>query len=181
MNGQVDARTDEELVAAVNDGDADAFAALYYSYRDWVVRLAWRFTGHDQDALDVLQETFAYLLGKFPGFSLSARMTTFLYPVVKNTALNLRRKNARYASGGEALSEIPAPPEPDDSRSELSVCLTDLPDPQREVLLMRYVDDLTLSQIATALAIPVGTVKSRIYHALQTLRSDARARRYFEE
>jgi len=70
--------SDQELIELVNEGDADAFEALYRRYRDWVYHLAWRFTGNQQDALDVLQETFTYLLGKFPGFSLTASMT-YLY------------------------------------------------------------------------------------------------------
>src|SRR4051812_10296442 len=65
-----DSRSDLELVEALNAGDASAFDALYYRHRDWVVRLARRFSGHGDDALDVLQETFACLAGKFPGFRL---------------------------------------------------------------------------------------------------------------
>jgi RNA polymerase sigma-70 factor (ECF subfamily) len=49
---------DEELVERMNGGDAEAFEVLYRRYRDWVHRLAWRFTGNQEDALDVLQETF---------------------------------------------------------------------------------------------------------------------------
>ena len=43
--------SDQELIELVNEGDADAFEALYYRYRDWVYRLAWRFTGNQQDTL----------------------------------------------------------------------------------------------------------------------------------
>jgi RNA polymerase sigma-70 factor (ECF subfamily) len=63
-----DQRTDQQLITAINAGDDHAFEALYYRYRDWVVRLAQRFTGNPDDVLDVLQETFAYLSRKFPGF-----------------------------------------------------------------------------------------------------------------
>ena len=75
-----------------NRGDASAFEALYLRYRDWVVRLALRFTADREEALDVMQDTFAYLLKKFPGFRLTARMTTFLYPVVRNIALTHGRR-----------------------------------------------------------------------------------------
>ena len=85
--------SDQELIELANRGDSDAFEILYHRYRDWVYRLACRFTGNGQDALDVLQETFAYLLGKFPGFELTAAMTTFLYPVVKHLSFAVRRKN----------------------------------------------------------------------------------------
>ncbi len=175
--------SDQELIELVNEGDPDAFEALYRRYRDWVYHLAWRFTGNQQDALDVLQETFTYLLGKFPGFSLTASMTTFLYPVVRHISLTIRNKSRRFTSDEEILSELTAPVLKDtqSSRSELAAVLAVLPDEQREVLLMRFVDDMTLQEIATALNIPIGTVKSRLHHALRTLRHDRRPRDYFLE
>ena len=74
-----DNRTDQQLVEAINGGDSTAFEILYYRHRDWTMRLALRFTGHHDDALDVLQEAFAYFARKFPGFILTASLTTFLY------------------------------------------------------------------------------------------------------
>ncbi|MEW6249269.1 MAG: sigma-70 family RNA polymerase sigma factor, partial [Planctomycetota bacterium] len=64
---------------------------------------------------------------------------------------------------------------------ELAGVLADLPEGQREVLLMRYVDELTLVEIAEALGIPLGTVKSRLHAAIAALRADARTREYFGE
>ena len=58
--------SDLELVERANRGDVDAFELLYRRHRDWVVALAERHTGSRDDALDVLQETFAYLFGRFP-------------------------------------------------------------------------------------------------------------------
>jgi len=175
--------SDQELIELVNEGDPDAFEALYQRYRDWVYRLAWRFTGNQQDTLDVLQETFVYLLSKFPGFELTASMTTFLYPVVRHISLTIRSKSRRFTTDEEILSEIAAPALKDtqSSRKELAAVLTVLPDEQREVLLMRFVDDMSLKEIATALNIPIGTVKSRMHHALRTLRHDRRTRDYFLE
>ena len=172
-------KSDEELIALVNDGDADAFEALYYRYRDWVYRLAWRFTRNHADALDVVQDTFGYLLRKFPGFELTASMTTFLYPVVKHTSFSVRRKSRRFGSDDELLSEIPAPAVAETSRGELPAVLGVLSDKQREVLLMKYVDDMSLNEIAATLQIPLGTVKSKLYHALQKLRDDKRTKDYF--
>jgi RNA polymerase sigma-70 factor (ECF subfamily) len=176
-----DHRSDESLVAALNGGDASAFDALYYRYRDWVVRLAQRFTQNPDDALDVLQETFSYVFGKFPGFVLSARMTTFLYPVVKNLSIAARRRRERHSSDEtapdpEATEEI----HHHRARHELSVVLAALPEIQREVLLMRFVDDMSLLEIAAALGIPEGTVKSRLHNAIATLRKDPAVRSYFE-
>src|SRR5687767_14301327 len=173
---------DQALVDALNGGDVRAFDALYRRYRDWVVRLAVRFTGNDDDALDVLQETFAYVFRKFPGFRLTASMTTFLYPVVKNLSIAARRKRTRMASTDAIDAPDPAAPDavdPARQRSELQAVMAALPEGQREVLLMRFVDGMNLQEIADALGIPEGTVKSRIHNAIATLRADERARRYF--
>ena len=172
--------SDQQLIESINGGDSEAFEILYYRYRNWVYNLAWRFTRNDSDSLDVLQETFTYLLDKFPGFNLGASMTTFLYPVVKHLAMNIVRKNRRFASGEDDLIKIPiSAEEPVEHRSELVVVLNVLPEEQREVLLMRFVDEMDLKEIAAALNIPTGTIKSRLHRALETLRRDGRTRNYF--
>ena len=177
-----DSRSDEQLVAALNRGEAAAFDALYYRYRDWVARLAQRFCGNENDALDVLQETFLYLHRKFPGFLLTARLTTFLYPVVKHLGLAIRRKRGRMGDDLGALELMPAPqaPSPQEGLEHLQAVLAAVPETHREVLLMRYVDDMSLEEIANALDIPLGTVKSRIHNALKMLAEDERTRRFFQ-
>jgi RNA polymerase sigma-70 factor (ECF subfamily) len=173
-----DPRSDAELVDALNAGDAAAFDALYYRYRDRVARLALRFTGNHADAMDVLQETFAYLFRKFPGFRLTSSMTTFLYPAVRNVSLEIRRKRGR-AMSGEALLDVPAPR--GEGPAELEAVIESLATPQREVVLLRFVDDLAIDEIADALGVPAGTVKSRLHHAIASLRNDPRVRRYFQD
>jgi RNA polymerase sigma-70 factor (ECF subfamily) len=175
-----DSRSDEALIRALNAGDTSAFDALYYRHRDWVARLAFRFTQNREDALDVLQETFTYFFRKFPGFVLSARITTFLYPVVKNLSIAHRRKRERLGTE-RAIADPVAPPESSDAaeRDELIAILAGLPEPQREVLLMRFVDAMSLLEIAEALGIPEGTVKSRIHNAIAALRADSRVKDYF--
>jgi RNA polymerase sigma-70 factor (ECF subfamily) len=171
--------TDKELIELVNKGDSDAFVTLYHRYRDWVYRLAWRFTGNEQDALDVLQETFTSLLKKFPGFHLTASMTTFLYPVVKHISLNMRRLKSPGKISQAALEEIAEPVIPQTSRTELAAALANLSDQQQEVVLMRFVEDMTLEEIATVLKVPLNTAKSRLYDALHRLRADPRTKDYF--
>ena len=173
-----DPRTDAQLVNAINAGDDRAFEALYFRHRDGVIRLARRFTHNDDLAIDVMQETFVYLLGKFPGFRLTARMTTFLYPVVKHlawTALNKSRRQHTTPDPPEVAADDPAIA----SRDDLAAAMSALGEDQREVVLMKYVDDMSLDDIAAALGIPLGTVKSRLHNALKILRDDPRAKKYF--
>jgi RNA polymerase sigma-70 factor (ECF subfamily) len=177
------ARSDVELVAAINSGDAAAFEVLYFRHRDWVAGLANRFTGDNDASLDVLQETFLYFLRKFPGFRLTANLKTFLYPAVRHLAIAARQKAARYqatAAELEQLEHAPAPPAASAETDDLRFVLTALPEEQREVLLLRFVDGLSLAEIAEAMHIPLGTVKSRLHNALQTLRQDQRTRNFFE-
>lgn len=175
-------RTDHEYIELANRGDASGFEGLYVRYRDWVYSLAWRFTGDHADSLDVVQEVFAYLLEKFPGFELRAKMTTFLYPVVKHTALTVRRKKTAGADMDELLEGMAAPMDAaraEGGNEELARMVRGLPAKQREALLLRFVDDLSLEEIAEALGIPVGTVKSRLHGALAKLRESPGMRRYF--
>ena len=178
-----DPRSDLALVAAINDGEADAFEALYRRHRDWVVALAHRFTGDRDLALDVMQETFLYLLGKFPGFRLTANLKTFLYPAVRNLSIAARRKSERYRTTASELALVEAAPAAENTQKEgdeLAAVLGSLSDEQREVLRLRFVDELSLNEIAGAMNIPLGTVKSRLHHGLETLRRDERTKNLFE-
>jgi RNA polymerase sigma-70 factor (ECF subfamily) len=173
-----DPRSDQDLVVAANAGDTSAFDALYHRHKNWVISLATRFTGDADQALDVTQETFIYLLSKFPGFKLTSRLTTFLYPAVKNISIAVRRKSAKFTGGQQPFDTLPAPVAT--RQNELTAVVAGLPDTHREVVLMRFVDGLALDEIATALDIPLGTVKSRLHNALATLRGDPSVRKFFE-
>ena len=93
----MDPRTDAELATALRGGDASAFEAFYDRYHAWVAALAFRFTGHREDALDVLQETFAYFFRRSRDFELRSQLKTFLYPVVKHLSIARRQAARRQA------------------------------------------------------------------------------------
>ncbi len=173
-------QSDEELIDRINRGSAEAFETLYFRYRDRVYRLAWRFSGNETDASDVLQEVFGYLLSKFPGFELRAALMTFLYPAVKHIAIRIREKRERMGVS-EVIPEVETETTDRGGREDLKIILEKLPQEQQEVLLMRFVDDMTLAEIAQALEIPVGTVRSRLHRALEVLREDPKVRAYFFE
>ena len=172
-----DSRSDETLIAAVNHGDTAAFEVLYYRYRDWVAHMAFRFTGDRDLALDVLQETFLYFSKKFPGFQLTAKVTTFLYPAVRNYSITARRKGERFVLE-ETIPESAAAEKPQDTIGDL---ISALPEEQQEVLLLRFVDGMSMEEIAAALRIPAGTVKSRLHYAIKTLRESDRTKKFFEQ
>jgi len=172
---------DLELIAAINEGDEAAFEALYYRHRDWVVNLAHRWTEDRELAFDVLQETFFYFARKFPGFRLTGKLQTFLFPVVRNLSLTALRKSKRYRTGdeGNQLEEMPAAAQEAGGAEQLGAVVASLPVEQRDVLLLRFVDDLSLEEISETLGIPPGTVKSRLHNALEALRKSPRTKKYF--
>ncbi len=172
--------TDQKLIAAANSGDSQAFEMLYLRYRDWVYALAMRFTGNAAQTADVVQETFLYLLKKFPGFELRTSMKSFLYPAVRHIAVTIARQSRRTMSDEELLRQAPArQPDVAADHEDLAAALAGLPPDQHQVVLMRFVDDMSLAESAAALDLPLNTIKARLYRALQALRDDPRTRRYF--
>ena len=153
--------SDADLIEQIKRGSSAAFEILYRRHREWIVSIAFRFCGNRDDALDVLQDTFAYVWRKMPGFELRSQFRTFLYPVVKHLALS--RKSGPRAEVPELEARATSPDAKD--------LLVGLPDEQREIVWLRFVDGLDLKDIAEVLEIPLGTVKSRLHAALQFLRS----------
>ena len=191
-----DETTDEQaLIARIIGGGEPAHAAfetLYRKHRDWVIALAMRFTGDRDLALDVMQETFLYVVRKLrePGFALTGQFKTLLYPAVRHLSITARQKARRFqpydeeavdivgniANTGAAIGGASGAGGRDAMDESLSAVLATLPAGQREVLILRFVDDLSLQEIAQAMGLPLGTVKSRLHHALNALREAPRTR-----
>lgn len=176
-----DPRTDAELVFLAARQDQPAFDALYARHQAWVGRMCLRFTNDEAAALDVFQETWAYFVKRLPTLKLTSKLTTFLYPAIKNLAASGGRKRLHLTSdtvlesaAGESTEPAPADVVARIGVSMIELAVRDLPEGQREVVLLRFVDDMSLGEIAAALAIPVGTVKSRLHLALAALRVDER-------
>lgn len=164
-----DPRTDQQLIAALNRGDQSAFTPLYHRHKDWVYAIACRFATDRDAALDVMQNTFSLFLARFPGFTLTAKLTTYLYPIIKNAALAARRRTRRLKFG-ETPEPPPAAPDIRLPDGDLGAALASLGEGQLEVVLMRIIDGMSVEETATALGLPEGTVKSRLHAALTRLR-----------
>ena len=176
-----DSQSDEDLVAALNRGDHAAFEVLYYRYRDWVVNLAFRFTQDRELALDVMQETFFYFVKKFPGFTLRAQLKTFLYPAVRNLSITLQRKGRRLEPCTESdTATAVAETFIGTAAIDISAVVSSLTPDHREVLLLRFVDGMSMAEIGETLDIPVGTVKSRLHNGLRHLREAPLTKELFE-
>lgn len=169
---QHDDRSDADLLAAYVRGDVRAFDTLYHRHKDFAARVARRMARDESEAMDVLQEAFAKLVEHAPRLRLTAKVSTWLYPVIRNAIAERRRKERtlRLAPTDDPMAHTPAPAAAPDT-SDLARRLAALPDDQREVVMLRVVEELSVQEVALALDIPEGTVKSRLHHALHFLRA----------
>ena len=180
--------SDLELVELCNTADAAsakrAFEVLYKRHKIFVLRVALAVVHDHALALDALQETFTTLLTQFPppgkGLELTARLTSYLYPIARNAAISQLRKAQRTRPDDATDPDELAFLAPDPS-GDIDILITELSRERREVITLRYVLDLPVADIAEALDLPVGTVKSRLNAAVTQLRNSPKAKRFFEK
>lgn len=182
----------DELIRRFQRGQPLTFEALYDRYKDYVYRVAFFLTRNSGDAEEVVQDTFLDLLRALPAYRVEgpARFETYLYRLTVNRCrAHLRRRpppSADWDALEDRLERLPSPhPEEDDpevvalSREQallLWQAVDGLPDHLRTVILLRYQCDLSYPEIARALDLPIGTVKSRLHQAHQTLKARLVAR-----
>jgi RNA polymerase sigma-70 factor (ECF subfamily) len=168
--------------ACVTRGDQEAFATLVGRYQKWVFRLALAVlgTGGVGDAQDITQEVFVRLAAHLKDFRGDSTFRTWLRRLAVNLAID-RRRHARWRKPHvslNALDERRATACGDDPyRSALAAertravsgCLGVLPDEMRSVIHLHYWMDLPAEEIALALQIPTGTVKSRLHRGRKLL------------
>lgn len=172
------------LLARVAGGDRNTpMLELYDRYSAPVYRLGLRLLGDASRAEELVQETFVRLwqsAGRFDSRESSVRGWVFL--LARRTAVDAqRRAGARPPSApaaAQAAAESRADPvaEGEADRALLGIEVRDamevLSDKHREVIELSYAEDLTQTQIAARLEVPLGTVKTRTYHALRALRGE---------
>jgi RNA polymerase sigma-70 factor (ECF subfamily) len=175
-----------DLVASCRSGDPDAFARLVRLHEGMVVNLAARLLGEVEEARDVAQEVFLQvykMLGRFEGRS---SLKTWIYRIAVNQCYNRRRFWRRRRRDREGpldervLSpELPAHARPatpfdeavrEERARKVQAALLRLPFEHRSVLVLREVQGLTCAEVAGALGVPEGTVKSRLSRAREAMR-----------
>jgi RNA polymerase sigma factor (sigma-70 family) len=158
-------------------GDRGAFAAFFHDYEKAVFRTAYLITGRREDAEDVLQDVFvAVWKSRHTYDAAKGKPSTWLHRITVNECLRKRRRDrpVMLRVDPEAF-ETPRPAHNADpgavDSDELSAALQSLDVRHRSVLVLRYFNDLSYDEIARVLGVPLGTVKSRINHALKNMRS----------
>lgn len=157
-------------------GEKQAFEALI---REWEARLLFyvrRLVGTEEDAWDVLQQTWMKVLTGIKTLENPEHLPTWLYQIARRTAASHwrghYREQARLEDNGD-LAELADTEEAwnFEDAEQVHRALGRLSLAHREVLTLHFMDDLSLEQMAEVLAVPVGTVKSRLCYARRALRA----------
>jgi RNA polymerase sigma-70 factor, ECF subfamily len=163
-----------DLLRAARKGKQSAFLQLYDDHHRPLFRFAYRLTGSVADAEDIVQDCFLGLLRPECGFDASRTpLRTYLFGAVRNQALS--RLRSRAAAGARVETVEFRSPETEAMRKELADTIArsigQLPDTQREVLLLAHYEQTPLAEIAQVLEIEVTAVKSRLQRARAALKA----------
>ncbi len=173
--------TDEELVEAFQAGDTAAFDALVTRWDRKIQGAVYRVLGPGDDVRDVAQETFLKAYRALPGFKKEARFSSWVYQIALNVCRDrLRRRRGRTVVGVEEIDEdamrtrrIPSALDTvvwNERSRRVAAAVAQLPDAEREVIVLKEYEGLTFTEIAEALQIPTSTVKTRLYRGLGALK-----------
>jgi RNA polymerase sigma-70 factor, ECF subfamily len=161
-------------------GDAETLTRRFLALSDRLAGTATFVLGHREDAREAVQEAFVRCWRSRGTAAGVADLDAWIFSVVLNTAKDLRRRQRVRAAGPlpaedvmRATSELEpgAALERRDTLERLRGALHALPEPEREVFLLRQNGELTFEAIAAALGCPVGTAKTRMRAALRRLRA----------
>ena len=173
--------SDDELVRRARSGDREAFAEIYRRYHAVVYRFARLMSGSAPIGEDVTQETFTVLLRDLHRYCAQrARLTTYLYGVARNVTRSSLRRNRRFVRLDTSSHEpvVNADPagalERSEEQRELRRVIAGLPSRYREVVILCAIHGLSYAEVAAILGAPVGTVRSRLSRARQTIASRMR-------
>jgi len=186
---------DAALVARVQQGDRTAFDLLVHKYQRKIMRLLASMVGDAGEVEDVAQETFIKAWRSLPQFRGDSSFYSWLYRIAINSARNwqassMRRRNIAQPDVGslrhdddgtftlsERLTDHDTPPARLASRQmayTVQAAMQALPEDWRTALLLRETEGLSYAAIAQIMACPVGTVRSRIFRARQTIAEQLR-------
>lgn len=177
-------------IKQIKKGDQDAFAEIVELFKDKIYQLVYRMIGNSHEAEDIAQEAFIRAYININSFDVNRKFSTWLYRIATNLTIDrIRKKKPDYyldaeVAGTEGLtmySQVAADialPEVEvetmELQGEIQRQILKLPDKYRSVIVLKYIDELSLIEISEILEIPVGTVKTRIHRGREALRQQLR-------
>jgi RNA polymerase sigma-70 factor (ECF subfamily) len=173
--------SERRIVLAAQRGDEEAFRALYQAYRDPIWALVNSLIGDSLQAQDVLQNVFLKAFRGLGGFRFQSCLFTWIYRIAHNECRNHLRKRSVPVIPLEAIfgsrDEIDRTRVSDGSetrKAALREAVRQLPFKMREVIVLKYLEDLSYKEMSRILGCPPGTVASRLNRALAELESHLR-------
>jgi RNA polymerase sigma-70 factor, ECF subfamily len=178
---------DKQLVERVQRGDKQAFDLLVLKYQHRIIKLVSRYIRDPSDAMDVAQDAFLKAYRALPNFRGESAFYTWLYRITINTAKNYLVMQSRHLLETEVIPENEegeqfeiestlkeySTPEnmvlTDEIQATIVAAIDDLPDDLRTAILLREVEGLSYEEIANVMGCPVGTVRSRIFRARESV------------
>lgn len=185
MNQQQPTHDDQTLIQATLAGDREAFGGLVLRYQDRLFNSLILVLGCEADAQDVTQDAFVQAFRRLDSFRGQSSFYTWLFRVGRNLAisrLRSRRKTASLSGHDGSNLDLPgtepgpdAPLEVAESIQQLQAALARLSEEHRSIVVLRELEGMDYDAIATALDIPVGTVRSRLHRARSQLKMELEA------
>lgn len=181
---------EKELIDRLSKGDSPAFRELVEAYKKKMYYFALDMVGDPADAEDISQEVFLKVFRGFKTFKRDAKLSSWLYRIAYNTAIDhLRRKSlvpeaaedSILDAGSAGFSESPASPDPARTAetrllsARVEKALQKVSSRERTVFLLRHYNDLLLDEIAETMQISVGSVKSYLFRCLRKLQKELAA------
>jgi RNA polymerase sigma-70 factor (ECF subfamily) len=168
--------TELEAIQHCQNGDIAGLHVLYEMHRKKVYNLSWRMLGTPQDGEDALQEVFLKVFDRIKNYRGDSAFSTWLYRMTTNHCLDLLRRRKILTFLG--FENAPEAQDKKDSEKAVNLglspviakALEKLPEKQKACLLMREMDELSYEDIASALQLSLGSVKSNIHRAKSFLK-----------
>lgn len=171
--------SDRDLILKTQEGSLEALGILYDRHRRMVYRTALAITSDPDAAADLLQDVFLRLHRFAERVDIDRPLEPWLYRVTTNLAFTWVKRHNRWSRPLEDIAEWLAGSkkhspqyiaEAGEESQQVQQAIAALPLPQRVVIALYYINDLSLQEIAEILEVPEGTVKSRLHYARQTLK-----------
>ena len=170
MPDQVEQVREDMLVMLARQGDRKALESLAARWRPRHYAHARRLAGSHEAAADAVQDAWAAIPGGLRRLREPSRFAAWSYSIVTRKCIDQGRRRARQPiMAGEADDQAAASSDPGDAM-DLRRAMAALPPDQRAAIALFYGEDMTTSEIAEALHLPQGTVKTRLFHARRFLR-----------
>jgi RNA polymerase sigma-70 factor (ECF subfamily) len=168
---------EKELLLLIKDGNKQSFDQFASIYSPRLLKAAYLLCGNEAEAEDAVQDTFVRIMRSVRNFNGKSAIFTWLYGILLNVIREKRRKKRfDFVSTPDSYPEVRMSSDRDPTLREkekllmVEKLLSKLSADHREVLVLRYFEGLKISEMATMLKIPPGTVKSRLHNATQGLR-----------